>query len=1026
MSTQDDLARMLHLAGDDRTALLWRGRRTSYAALVHAADTLTDRLLAAGARGTHVMLLGPLCPAYVVGLLAALRSGAVPVPVDAGLTAGRYAWTERVARPSAVLSSDVSPAGHYRGVGDPDEVVLDAATGLAVADAAGPSGRPGPVRHTDPDAGYLIPTSGSTGEPKAVVGSRRGLHAFLRWFTEEFALTPADVCAAVTRTNFDPSLRELLAVLTAGGTLSLPDVDAQLDPEALARHLTAHGATTAFLVPSLARRIGDVLDGTSPDGLGHLRLGFFAGEVLPRRVVDQWTRLAPGAEFVNLYGMTEGTLAQLYRRGIRGTSGLAADGVPVGRPRPGTSVRIDEPGPDGSGEVVVTSSAPALGLLSGEPGPVPGTFRVTAFPAELRTGDTGRLDDAGELVVEGRRGNDLKVSGRRVSYHRFVDEVEGLPGVRQCAVVDRDGPHAFVAVADSAAPAVRTLAATVTHTARSLGLPRPAVHVRGDLPLLRSGKVDRTALAASAGQDAAAEAAGPAPHTGGSVEEQLRALLGYGTGTPSTTPFVDTGLTSLDMMEFVPELNRRFTTGLSVKDLFGLRDVAALAEAVGAARASAEDAPAAQDASAVPTPLPGRVPEGTYPLSERQLAYRALCMADGNADWCNISREIPVDRVLRPAAVQAAVDTLVARHDVLRLALTPDGTRQRHTEASAARCLVRQAPGAASRGAEHRARVQEARVRAVSELIDTGAAPPLRVVTVTGEDTTSVLLVAHHLFVDGLSLDLLARELGDLLHGRDLPGAPSASGYRDYCAATERRAVGDPADAAYWDGLLAGARQVVLPESTGEGATAGELLSRPFGVAATRAANRLATATGVSVFSVVLAAFELAVARTFGLGPLTVVVPVQIRHGAAAGTAGMFTSQLVVRGEGAATVAERAAQFAAQVEAGLAHSSREFDQRAEALGLAGTDCFPLSTVLFNQHPHRRGLRAGDLGDWAPRPLGRALRYQLQGELQMSGGEMALTYYYRRGITADRTDVVDRVHAHVLAALREAGRTPGEH
>lgn len=1040
--TQDALARMLRLTGGDRTALLWRGRRTSYAELAQAADTLTDRLLSAGATGTHVLVMGPLCPAYVVGLLAALRSGAVPVPVDAGLTAGRYAWAERIARPSAVLSSDVSPAGHYRGVGDPDEVVLDSTTGLAVADTAGPPGRPGPQRHTDPDAGYLIPTSGSTGEPKAVVGSRRGLHAFLRWFTAEFALTPADVCAAVTRTNFDPSLRELLAVLTAGGTLSLPDVDAQLDPEALARHLAAHRATITFLVPSLARRIGDALDGASPGGLDHLRLGFFAGEVLPRRVVDQWTRLAPRAEFVNLYGMTEGTLAQLYRRGIRGTSDLVADGVPVGRPRPGTSVRVDDPGPDGSGEVVVTSSAPALGLLSGEAGPVPGTFRLTALPADLRTGDTGRLDETGELVVVGRRGNDLKVSGRRVSYHRFVDEVEGLPGVRQCAVVDRDGPHAFVAVADPAAPAARTLRAAVADTARSLGLPRPAVHVRGDLPLLRSGKVDRTALAASALPEKTTDLPVPAaPHVGGSVEEQLRALLGYGTGTASTTPFVDTGLTSLDMMELAPEINRRFATGLSVKDFFGLRDVAALAEAVGATRAASGTATApgpatsaatvttagaAVEAPAGPAPVPGAATGDTYPLSERQLAYRALCMADGNADWCNISREIPVNGTLRTDAVQAAVDTLVARHDVLRLALTPDGLRQRHTEASAVRCLVRPCDGPAARGAEHRARVQEARVRAVSELIDTGAAPPLRVVTVTGEDTTSVLLVAHHLFVDGLSLDLLARELGELLHGRHLPGAPPATGYRDYCAATERRAVGDPADAAYWDDLLAGAGQVVLPEATGDGAAAGELLSRPFGVAATRAANRLATATGVSVFSVVLAAFELAVARTFGLGPLTVVVPVQIRHGSGAHTAGMFTSQLVVRGRGPATVGERAAQFAAQVEAGLAHSSREFDQRAEALGLAGTDCFPLSTVLFNQHPHRRGLRAGDLGDWRPRPLGRALRYQLQGELQMSGGEMALTYYYRRGITADRADVVDQVHAHVLAVLRDAGRTPGEH
>jgi mycobactin peptide synthetase MbtE len=41
-------------------------------------------------------------------------------------------------------------------------------------------------------------------------------------------------------------------------------------------------------------------------------------------------------------------------------------------------------------------------------------------------------------------------------------------------------------------------------------------------------------------------------------------------------------------------------------------------------------------------------------------------------------------------------------------------------------------------------------------------------------------------------------------------------------------------------------------------------------------------------------------------------------------------------------------------------------------------------------------------------------------LQVSAGEMALTYYYRRGIAPDGTGVVDRVHAGVLAAISAAG------
>lgn len=1039
MTGPDRPGRFLPLVPSDRVAVEWCGHRLTYAGLAAAVDALTGVLVERRAPRTHVLVHGPLSPAYVVGLLAALRCGAVPVPVDAGLTPEQYAWTERMAQPSAVISSDVSTVHHYRGALPADEYVLAAATGRVVLDTA-VRGVPRVVRrHASADAGYLIPTSGSTGAPKAIVGSRTGLNAFLSWFTEEFALDGADVCAAVTRVNFDPSLRELLAVLAVGGTLCLPAPDAQLDLRELARYLASSGATTLFLVPSLARRIADVLHADALR-LDALRLGFFAGEVLPPRVVARWAELAPRAEWVNLYGTTEGTLSQLFRRDAGAATGSPAHGVPVGRPRPGISVAVEEPDADGCGEVIVTSPLPALGVLGEGDGPEPGTFPVRPMGTVLRTGDNGFFTPQGELVIAGRVGNDLKVAGRRVSFHRFVDEVEALPGVRQCVVVDRDGPQAFVSVAGPAEGRTSSLEPAVHGIAQRLGLPRPGVHPRAELPLLRSGKVDRMALTASrADADPAREArpgdaaSGRTARPGDTVSGQeadvagtLHALLRLDDGLPPTTAFVDAGLTSLDLMEFVLEVDRRFGVRLSVQDCFRHRDVASLTRMIERTRG--------------PAPLAGPAPgpdtgarhdtaedTGSHPLSTRQWAYQALCMADGNANWCNISRETLFDRTVTPAEVRAAADVLIARHDVLRLALTPDGTRQTHTPAAAVSCPVtlhRDAPPDGGTAVDHRARVQQARVRAVSELLAPTAPPPLRLVVVQGAGLTSVLVVVHHLFVDGLSLDLLVGELRSILCGEPLGDAPAPRSYRDYCRATERIALPYAPEAGYWNDLLKGAAQVELPAARSTDGRAGMLLSRPFGLTGTRAAHRIAARSGVSVFAVVLAAYEAAVARTFGLGPLTVVVPVQVRHGTRSGAAGMFTSQLVVRAQGPDDLDERAREFARQLDVGEAAGSWEFDQRAADAGLADAECFPFSTVLFNQHPRRRGLRVRDLGDWSPRPLGRELRYQLQGELQMSAAEMALTYYYRQEIAVDRPDVIDRVHENVVAALCGAERTTG--
>lgn len=1010
MRTPDALSRLLDLGRADRTAVEWCGHELSYAGLGAAVDDVARRLTEAGAARTNVLLLGPLTPAYVVGLLAALRSGAVPVPVDAGMTSAQYAWAERISRPSVLLSSDVSPVAHFRGAtgADVGELVADAATGRVILDTTGARRPDSAWRYPGDDAAYLIPTSGSTGAPKAIVGSRTGLNAFLSWFVEEFELGEDDTCAALTRVNFDPSLRELLGVLVAGGRLNLPPVDVQLDLAALGRHLVESRPTLAFLVPSLARRVADVLR-TDSTRLGALRLAFFAGEVLPARVAQQWRGLAPGTEIVNLYGMTEGTLAQLFRRAARPEDAAGTWGLPVGRPRPGVAVTLAEPDADGRGEVLIASAAPALGILTDGPGTAPRTFHVEPMPPVLRTGDIGFRAD-GDLVIAGRAGNDLKVSGRRVSYHRFVAEAEELAGVAQCVVVDRQGPHAFVAVRDLAPEDEGTLRERVRAVAGRLELPAPDVHVRRELPLLRSGKVDRMALAASV---SAAEASGPgAPSQEATTPDVLLELLDSQGELTASTAFVEAGLGSLDMIAFVARVNRHFGLALSAQDCFGHRDVASLAAAIERLGRTGTPAPAVPE-DATDT-VSGEA--GTHPLSTRQLAYMATCMADGNANWCNLSREVRVERTVPPAEVRAALDALVARHDVLRLSLTPEWTGQVHTEPAGVRCPLT-VHEAGSRT------VQEARFQAVTRLIDPTTAPPLRAVLVPGEGTTSVVVVAHHLFLDGLSMDLIARELRALLLGAPLGDTPPPDGFRTYCAATRRPTEPTP-DAEYWREALKGAGQTELPEAAG--ARDGLLLSRPFGVRPVRAAHRLAAATGVSVFAVVLAAFDQAVSRTFGLGALNVVVPVQARDGMPDTAAGMFMSQLVLRGGGPAPVEDKAREYAGQLAAGTAHSAWEFDQRAAEHGLDGTDRFPFSTVLFNQHPKERGLRARDLGSWEPRPLGRSLRYQLQGELQMSAAEMALTYYYRRGIAMHGTDVIDRLHACVIEALCQAGGTRCAH
>lgn len=86
------------------------------------------------------------------------------------------------------------------------------------------------------------------------------------------------------------------------------------------------------------------------------------------------------------------------------------------------------------------------------------------------------------------------------------------------------------------------------------------------------------------------------------VTETLRVLLGLDAGIPATTPFVDAGLTSLDLMEFVLEVNQRLGVNLSVQDCFSHRDIASLARVIERARGAV--VPAGPPPARVPAPVP--------------------------------------------------------------------------------------------------------------------------------------------------------------------------------------------------------------------------------------------------------------------------------------------------------------------------------------------------------------------------------------------------------------------------------------
>ena len=189
----------------------------SYRDLWARAGRLAEHLAAAGvASEDRVVIVGPRSAAWVVGFLGALRAGAVAVPVSTVFPPQRCA--------KMALESG---AGHAIVVGDEPDWAGSLRTISIRADATPritdlPRASPAPQG----EHATIYFTSGSTGPPKAVLGTHVGLaSASAAWSRTTFALSTTDRISLVTNIGFVGILRSVFGTLTSGATLCIAPGD---------------------------------------------------------------------------------------------------------------------------------------------------------------------------------------------------------------------------------------------------------------------------------------------------------------------------------------------------------------------------------------------------------------------------------------------------------------------------------------------------------------------------------------------------------------------------------------------------------------------------------------------------------------------------------------------------------------------------------------------------------------------------------------------------------------------------------
>ncbi|MFC5288833.1 non-ribosomal peptide synthase/polyketide synthase [Actinokineospora guangxiensis] len=699
------------------TALVSGSTRMTFAELEARTNRLARALRARGAGPERVVaVLLPRSVESVITLLAVLKAGAAHVWIDPKLPAARITALLEDTAPAVVIDSPVADGG------------FDTAPLPDAPNAAHPA--------------YVIHTSGSTGTPKGVVVEHGALATLAAAQRQRWDGLGQLRTALMASFSFDASW-ELLLMLVAGHETHLMGEDERHDPRALLDYAAEHRIDLVNCTPSFATHL--VADGLLDGSAGrpaHLLLG---GEAVP---ADLWRAIAesPHVTGLNLYGPTETT--------VDATARVIGPGTPdIGFPLPNTrayllDARLAPVPPGVPGELYLAGPQLARGYL-GLPGLTAQRFIADPFGAPgsrmYRTGDRAGWSADGALRYLGRADEQVKIRGFRIEPGEVAAVLRGCAGFTDAAVVARadGGAHARL-VAYLVGDGDPEVAVKTARERLPEHMVPAAVVVLDRLPLGPTGKLDRAALPAP-------DLSGTAGHVepDGPVARELAEIWARVLGLPKVGArdnFFAIGGDSILSIQLVTEI-RRAGYRISAKELFLHQTVEELAEVVEVAGAGEEDRAAVVGAGVL-TPIQADF-LSSAPPNPHHFNQAMLVALDGRPDQAKLA---------------AALSALVAHHDALRARFERDGDTwqvdygpvvQGRAEPSAFPLL---SVHDLTDESDPQPRMTEI-ADAAHASFDLSSGLLLRAVLFELADSSVLLLIAHHLVVDGVSWRILLDDL---------------------------------------------------------------------------------------------------------------------------------------------------------------------------------------------------------------------------------------------------------------------------
>ncbi|BAV05927.1 amino acid adenylation domain-containing protein [Filimonas lacunae] len=856
---------------------------------------------------------------FVLSMVAALRAGAAYLPVETDMPAERMRNLLKAGNVSVVIIDDKATAetlGHSFYCVD----IKDALAGGWTAEV---------MELNSAALAYVMFTSGSTGEPKGVMVEQRSIIRLVKE-TNYISLDHRDRILQTGALSFDAATFEIWGALLNGGSVYITALENLLDAEALQERIVRYGITCMWFTSSWFNQLAD----EQPALFGSLQQILVGGEQLSIAHLNKVKVHCPALRIINGYGPTENTTFSVCGEVL--ATDIASATIRLGYPVSRSRVYITDAygqlvGKGIYGELWLGGEGVSRGYLNDE------ARNAIAFIADpfvaggriYRSGDIGCWDEDGRILFRGRNDNQVKIRGYRVEPSEIARVLEQQEGVAEAAVavrVNAKGDKQLIAWYTGKEKDATAVKAQLRNLLPGYMVPSFVGHI-AQMPLNRNGKLDLAALASIRIEPGEQEVT-----VARSAEESLLSHIWKEVldrqDVSVSDHFFEIGGNSLTAVKVGYKIKELTGRKIELSTLFRYPELQALAAVLA-------ESIAGNELDTIPVRKEGVV----IPLSFAQERLWFIDKLQGSVQY-HIPAVFRLKGNLDMAALEHAFREITRRHEVLRTVITEEGGGGAQTIRSADDWQI-ESLLTLKDGEDLNAAIEEV----ISRPFVLAAHSPLRVQLIRLSATEYLLIVVmHHIAADGSSVPLLIRELYELYMARLEERAPVLPAlqiqYADYaCWQRAAENTKQQAEIAYWRKQLKGVANLEMPTDFLRPALMGVnggrvILALPAQV--NERLQQLALQQGVTVYMVLLSAFNVLLHRYSGQEDICIGTPVAGRHHSVLEPlVGFFVNMLAIRTP--VTGNDSFVQLLQQVKSttleAFAHQSVPFEQIVDVLDL---------------------------------------------------------------------------------------------